>query len=225
MLISFSKKLFTIFTSKVGGDGIEYANYATRYAAMMLDLMLMLFLLQSFDYCARFLLSGFHADAEIIEKARLHIDLDRGERRALLVHIAMHYSIQIFEMISIFLYSVIFTKKLGGTPAKLILGIRIVSADGKSFLCYRDATKRFFSYFLSILPLGSGILWGAFDKKSQMLHDKMCSTIVVKKDSLYSHIAKCKSQELIPYGDPFDLLVNRSSLLFRSALSRIKGVL
>ena len=39
---------------------------------------------------------------------------------------------------------------------------------------------RYFSYFLSALPLGLGIFWVGWDAKKQGWHDKLAGTLVVR---------------------------------------------
>lgn len=40
---------------------------------------------------------------------------------------------------------------------------------------------RYFAYFVSLLPLGLGYLWVAFDGKKQGWHDKLAGTVVVRE--------------------------------------------
>ena len=44
----------------------------------------------------------------------------------------------------------------------------------------KQCVGRYFAYFLSIIPLGLGFLWVAFDPKKQAWHDKLAGTVVVK---------------------------------------------
>ena len=39
---------------------------------------------------------------------------------------------------------------------------------------------RYLGYFVSIITLGIGFLWVAFDPRKQGLHDKIASTVVVR---------------------------------------------
>ena len=41
-----------------------------------------------------------------------------------------------------------------------------------------------FSFFLAWIPLSVDLLWPAWDKKSQTLHDKMARTVVIRLDRL-----------------------------------------
>lgn len=68
-----------------------------------------------------------------------------------------------------------------GTPGKLMLGLRVVSARTGEKLDLLQAVIRYFGYFLSALPLCLGFLWIAFDSKKRGFHDLLARTLVVKK--------------------------------------------
>ena len=67
----------------------------------------------------------------------------------------------------------------GGTPGKLILGLRIVNEKGK-FIGIPMAILRYLGKILSSLILGIGYLMIVWDKRKQGLHDKIAKTFVVK---------------------------------------------
>lgn len=67
----------------------------------------------------------------------------------------------------------------GGTPGKLILGMRIVNEKGE-YIGIPLAILRYIGKSLSGVILGIGYLMIAFDSKKQGLHDKIASTYVVK---------------------------------------------
>ncbi|HJT80805.1 MAG TPA: RDD family protein [Chthoniobacterales bacterium] len=70
--------------------------------------------------------------------------------------------------------------KCRGTPGKLLLGLRVVDATTGGTMDLLQSVIRYFSYFISMLPLGFGFLWIAFDSKKQGFHDKIAKTLVVK---------------------------------------------
>lgn len=55
------------------------------------------------------------------------------------------------------------------TPGKLALRAYIVDAE---------SVIRYLGYFVSVVPLGFGVLWIAFDQRKQGWHDKMAGTVV-----------------------------------------------
>ena len=66
----------------------------------------------------------------------------------------------------------------GGTPGKLILGMRIVNEAG-NFIGIPMAILRYIGKILSGIILGIGFLMIAFTEKKQGLHDKIAKTYVV----------------------------------------------
>ena len=66
-----------------------------------------------------------------------------------------------------------------GTPGKLLLGCQIVDVDTGERITVKQALIRYLGYFVSILTLGIGFLWVAWDKRKQGFHDKMANTVVV----------------------------------------------
>lgn len=67
-----------------------------------------------------------------------------------------------------------------GTPGKMMLSLRIVDADSGASLSLWQGVGRYLGYFVSILPLGAGLIWVAFDKRKQGFHDKLAHTVVVR---------------------------------------------
>ena len=68
----------------------------------------------------------------------------------------------------------------GGTPGKLILGMRIVNQNG-DYIGIPSAILRYIGKFVSALIIGIGFLMIAWDSKKQGLHDKIAKTYVVRK--------------------------------------------
>jgi uncharacterized RDD family membrane protein YckC len=67
------------------------------------------------------------------------------------------------------------------TPGKMALSLRIVDAKTLSPLSKGQAIGRYLGYYLSMIPLGLGFLWVAFDGRKQGWHDKLAGTFVVRK--------------------------------------------
>lgn len=87
-----------------------------------------------------------------------------------------------FTWIITIAYSVLFWVNYdGATPGKRLMAIKIVNADGKP-INYGVAIIRNLGYLISVVPLGLGYLWVAWDKKKQGWHDKIAHTYVVKTD-------------------------------------------
>ena len=87
----------------------------------------------------------------------------------------------IFTLLSFALnaaYEIYFVSTRGGTPGKLLLGLRITRADG-SMLNVGQATGRYFAYVLDGFTLLIGFIIAGFDDQKRALHDRICDTRVI----------------------------------------------
>lgn len=66
------------------------------------------------------------------------------------------------------------------TPGKMAVSVKIVDAQTGNAPSSAQCIGRYFAYFVSMLPLGLGIFWVAFDPKKQGWHDKLAGTVVVR---------------------------------------------
>ena len=66
------------------------------------------------------------------------------------------------------------------TPGKMALSIHIVDATTGSPPSTGQCVGRYLAYFVSIFPLGLGLIWVAFDKRKQGFHDKLAGTVVIR---------------------------------------------
>lgn len=69
----------------------------------------------------------------------------------------------------------------GGTPGKLILGLRIVN-EKNEFIGIPNAILRYACEMISAIILGMGYLMIAWDIRKQGLHDRIAKTFVIYKD-------------------------------------------
>jgi len=88
------------------------------------------------------------------------------------IHLILQVSLAIF-------YYTWFVGKYGGTPGKLILGLRIVDEHGGP-VGYSTAVKRYLATILSALTFGIGYLIAAWDSEKKTLHDILVRTRVVQ---------------------------------------------
>jgi uncharacterized RDD family membrane protein YckC len=82
-------------------------------------------------------------------------------------------------------YQTFFVAKLGATPGKMALGLKVVRADGGPVELGR-AFGRYFAKFLSMMILGIGYIMVAFDSEKRGLHDMICGTRVIKRSETVS---------------------------------------
>ncbi|KZN64275.1 hypothetical protein N473_15110 [Pseudoalteromonas luteoviolacea CPMOR-1] len=65
------------------------------------------------------------------------------------------------------------------TPGKMVVHAKIVDADTGKNLTTKQSFIRYVAYYVSLIPLGIGFLWVAWDPKKQGWHDKIAGTIVI----------------------------------------------
>ena len=76
-------------------------------------------------------------------------------------------------------YEGLFLGKLGATPGKMALGLKVVRPDGSPISVARGF-GRHFAKFLSMIILMIGYIMAGFDSEKRALHDIICDTRVVK---------------------------------------------
>lgn len=74
---------------------------------------------------------------------------------------------------------IVFWVYKSATPGKMMLSARIVDATTGQPPSVGQSVGRYFAYYLSLLPLGLGFLWVAFDPRKQGWHDKLANTFVI----------------------------------------------
>jgi len=71
------------------------------------------------------------------------------------------------------------------TPGKMVLKLKIVSAETFGPVKKHNLLLRYMAYLISAAPLCLGYLWIAFDKKKQGWHDKIANTVVIYTGNIY----------------------------------------
>jgi uncharacterized RDD family membrane protein YckC len=70
--------------------------------------------------------------------------------------------------------------RFGATLGKMACGLQVVTPYIDK-ITYMRALGRFFAEMVSYIILGIGYIMAAFDDEKRALHDRICSTRVVKK--------------------------------------------
>jgi uncharacterized RDD family membrane protein YckC len=78
------------------------------------------------------------------------------------------------------LYDAWFISHRGGTPGKLILGLKVIRSTGEP-VSFGRAFGRYFAFLLSGLMLEIGCIIAGFDSQKRSLHDRICDTRVIYK--------------------------------------------
>lgn len=76
-------------------------------------------------------------------------------------------------------YYIGFHWRMGATPGKRMLKIRVVREFDDGSLSLGRSAARYFSQILSAIPFGIGYLMAAWNPKKQALHDTIASTVSI----------------------------------------------
>jgi uncharacterized RDD family membrane protein YckC len=76
-------------------------------------------------------------------------------------------------------YEALFINRLGATPGKLALGLKVVRPDGGPIGLGR-AFGRYFAKLLNYFTLLIGYIIAGFDSQKRALHDMICDTRVIR---------------------------------------------
>lgn len=77
-------------------------------------------------------------------------------------------------------YTTFFLGRWGATLGKMACGLKVVTPEGEK-ITYMRAFGRFFAEWVSMIILYIGYIMAGFDEEKRSLHDRICSTRVVKK--------------------------------------------
>lgn len=77
------------------------------------------------------------------------------------------------------LYFTYFHGTAGQTPGKMILGLKVLQANGQE-MNLGIGFLRWVGYIVSALPFHLGFIWIAFDSKKRGWHDMIAGTVVVR---------------------------------------------
>lgn len=86
---------------------------------------------------------------------------------------------QILPLLLTLAFTVFFWVRFVGTPGKLLLRCHVVDAQSLAPLSVPQSVVRYAGYIISLLPLGLGFLWIAFDARKQAWHDKLAGSVVI----------------------------------------------
>jgi len=139
------------------GDNLVYAGFWIRVWASIIDTVLLVFVTSPI---LLFIYGKEYFDSGIVIQ---------GAADFLLT--------QVFPTIAV----IVFWIYKSATPGKMAISAKIVDAKSGGNPSTAQCIGRYFAYFISILPLGLGIFWVAFDKRKQGWHDKLAGTVVVRK--------------------------------------------
>jgi len=88
--------------------------------------------------------------------------------------------LSLLQMAVSFGYATWFVGKFGATPGKMACKLQVVTAEGGR-VTYLRALGRAFAEIISSIILLIGYIMAAFDDQKRTLHDRICSTRVIRR--------------------------------------------
>jgi len=85
----------------------------------------------------------------------------------------------IFSYVFPIVATILFWIYKSATPGKMALSVKVIDTKTGQAPTPVQAIVRYLGYYVSLLPLGLGFFWIAFDEKKQGWHDKMAGTMVI----------------------------------------------
>ena len=153
-------------TFGVQSGNVEYAGFGIRFLAWLIDFFILFFL----SFIIGFIFRGF---TYLIGWSGAYLIIGWGG-------VSFDFIDYFLGFVTDLLYLTLFwSSSFQGTPGKILLGLKIVDANGNK-ISYSAALIRYISTIISSLLLGIGYLLIIFDGKKQALHDKLASTYVIK---------------------------------------------
>ncbi len=96
------------------------------------------------------------------------------------MYLLLNMILLVFQIAVSATYEVWFLTRYGATPGKMVVGKKVVTADGGPLTTGR-ALGRHFAVYLSSFTLLIGFIMAAFDDQKRALHDRICDTRVIAK--------------------------------------------
>jgi hypothetical protein len=176
--------------------GIQYATLNQRLFASMIDLFLLMLIWTPIE---TLLMKAIYKDQlmpnqefSILfqQKAEKYIELEKPISTDLIIstfeELSKSHSIisiffeQIITLILLVILMFIFWIKKQATPGKMFLSLKIVDNATLQPPTMSQYIIRILSYPISIIPLGMGIFYMAFNKKKRAWHDFFAGTAVIR---------------------------------------------
>ncbi len=152
-----------------------YANFWLRFAAMLIDSILMTFV--------SYAIMGLLAAGFFVSNTSILTDTsdEPFSDEVAVAFIAGYLGLMGIMLLGQWLYYALMeSSKYQGTLGKMAVNIKVTDYDGNR-ISFLRATGRYFSKIISGLILYIGYIMAGFTERKQALHDMMASTLVVNK--------------------------------------------
>lgn len=148
---------------------MNYAGFWIRFGSKIIDYVILGVINFIILFASGFFLDTLRTDPSAMNESEMFKYFVLPQ----IILVVIQWAIGIF-------YATWFVGKYAATPGKMALGLKIVTAT-KGKVTYLRAFGRFFAEFISGIILLIGYIMAGFDKEKRALHDRICSTRVIKK--------------------------------------------
>lgn len=147
---------------------IVYAGFWSRLCAAIVDLLLVSIIAGTIN---SWIFPGTESHWNWIcnEYGDCHVEFSGSQDTSVLLFLAVLTA-----------FKLSFWNWRSATPGKMMMRLVIVDARTGETPTMRQFVGRFFSYFLSAIPLFLGFFWIGFDQRKRGFHDKLSQTAVVR---------------------------------------------
>ena len=122
-----------------------------------------------------------HQVSRLICYATQHFELWTKSLQAPALESLLNFGFSLIELFITILFIGWFNKNKGGTPGKLVFGLRVINSETGKNIGYLNTTGRIFANFLNIISLGIGYLILALRTDKKGFHDLAAGTQVIRK--------------------------------------------
>jgi uncharacterized RDD family membrane protein YckC len=155
---------FTSRRTAVNEDtDIEYVGFWARVGAAIIDTILLLVV-----------------SIPLLRLVYALSDWEQQVHTADRVEFAISYVLPVVLVIALWVW-------LSSTPGKMLIGAVIVDARSGGKPSVLQFVIRYLGYYVSLVPLGLGLIWVGIDPRKQGWHDKMARTVVIRKKAVMRH--------------------------------------
>lgn len=150
-------------------ENMEYAGFWIRFGAKVIDILI----LGAFNMFLGFIYSAFFMSAMVDPST---VDPENIQK-LMIPSIIMSLLQWAFAMF----YPTWFVGKYGATPGKMVCKLKVVTPENEQ-VSYWRAFGRYWGEILSGLIFCIGYIMAGFDSEKRALHDRICSTRVIRSD-------------------------------------------
>jgi uncharacterized RDD family membrane protein YckC len=167
--------LFSTGTLNDASDSLQgyYAGFTSRAVAFILD-MALISLISAVVIGALSLFFGLSTIQRFIDWLN---SLFPGSDQIFIELTGPRFA-AVFFFAFLYLYFIFFFSTTGQTVGKAVMGLRVVTTDGKR-MGVRRSFIRTLCYTVSLAPLGLGFLWVLGEDRRRAWHDKIAHTYVL----------------------------------------------